>query len=75
LRRTKPIDTALTAAVPISVNTTRRDRFMAAPALSRLGFGKNIQDRLAVSYRQLTSVSELRLNWKQAPALCFAGMF
>jgi hypothetical protein len=31
LRRTNPIDTALTAAVPISVNTTRRERFMGLP--------------------------------------------
>jgi hypothetical protein len=33
LRRTKPIDTALTAAVPISVNTTRRERFMGLPSV------------------------------------------
>ena len=34
LRRcTKPIDTALTAAVPINVSTTRRERFMLRPLL------------------------------------------
>ena len=32
---TKPIDTALTAAVPINVNTTRRERFMEPPALRK----------------------------------------
>ena len=31
--RTKPIDTALTAALPINVSTTRRERFMWRPSL------------------------------------------
>jgi hypothetical protein len=36
LRRTKPIDAALMAAVPINVKTTRRERFMVLPSAFRV---------------------------------------
>jgi hypothetical protein len=74
-RRTKPIDTALTAAVPISVKTTRRDRFMASPALPKkldLNFARNFvgiakrqpaESGLShgAAQRQLTSLSGSRI--------------
>ena len=40
-RRTKPIDTAPTAAVPIMVKITRRERFMGHPAAAKAGLKGN----------------------------------
>jgi hypothetical protein len=42
MRGTKPIDTAPTAAVPIMVKTTRRERFMGSPVAAQLNsFGES----------------------------------